>query len=93
MGNTAPRPLLRSSPSQQRGIINRSYQTQADNIVGKMTMASLDEEMKAHETQPSERIKLIPISPHNPEKAYPRLTSNLRRRTPWFPFEQQCSAA
>jgi peptidoglycan hydrolase-like protein with peptidoglycan-binding domain len=30
---------------QKRGIINRSYQTQADNIVGKMTMASLDREM------------------------------------------------
>ena len=30
---------------QKRNIINRSYQTKADNIVGKMTMASLDQEM------------------------------------------------
>ena len=36
----------------KRNIINRSYQTSADNIVGKMTMAKLDEEMRAHETKP-----------------------------------------
>jgi len=30
---------------QKRNIINRSYQTRADNIVGKMTMAALDAEM------------------------------------------------
>jgi hypothetical protein len=29
----------------KRGIINLSYQTQADNIVGKMTIAALDREM------------------------------------------------
>src|SRR5262245_25539010 len=34
---------------QKRGIINRGYQTQADNIVGKMTMASLDREMLDYE--------------------------------------------
>ncbi len=33
------------SYKKQRNIINRSYQTQADNIVGKMTMAALDKEM------------------------------------------------
>lgn len=27
---------------RKRGIINRNYQTQAGNIVGKMTMARLD---------------------------------------------------
>jgi hypothetical protein len=32
-----------------RNIINYSYQTQADNIVGKMTIASLDREMFAQE--------------------------------------------
>jgi hypothetical protein len=37
----------------KRNIVNRSRQTSADNIVGKMTIASLDEEMKAHETKPS----------------------------------------
>jgi peptidoglycan hydrolase-like protein with peptidoglycan-binding domain len=30
---------------KKRNIINTSYQTEADNIVGKMTMASLDAEM------------------------------------------------
>jgi peptidoglycan hydrolase-like protein with peptidoglycan-binding domain len=30
---------------QKRNIINRSYQTQADNIVGKMTIAVIDEEL------------------------------------------------
>ncbi len=33
----------------KRGIINRSYQTTADNIVGIMTMASLDKEMSVRE--------------------------------------------
>jgi hypothetical protein len=58
----------------KRNIINYSYQTAADNIVGKMTIAKLDEEMRAYETKPSQRIKFIPISPRaNVEKAYPRL--------------------
>jgi hypothetical protein len=37
----------------KRQIINRSYQTRPDNIVGKMTIASLDKEMFSHEHQPS----------------------------------------
>jgi hypothetical protein len=28
-----------------RNIVNRSYQTQADNIVGKMTIAAMDKEL------------------------------------------------
>jgi hypothetical protein len=38
---------------QKRKIINTSYQTQADNIVGKMTIASLDREMAEIESRPS----------------------------------------
>src|SRR5262249_5845654 len=58
----------------KRNIINPSYQRSADNIVGKMTMAKLDEEMRAYETKPPARIELIPISPRaNLDKAYPRL--------------------
>jgi hypothetical protein len=34
---------------QERKIINQSYQTQADNIVGKMTIAALDKEMLKYE--------------------------------------------
>lgn len=36
----------------ERGIINRAYQTKPDDIVGKMTMAALDDEMFALENQP-----------------------------------------
>jgi peptidoglycan hydrolase-like protein with peptidoglycan-binding domain len=35
-----------------RNIVNRKYQTQADNIVGKMTIASLDAEMARVEPKP-----------------------------------------
>jgi hypothetical protein len=31
---------------RNRDIVNRAYQTQADNIVGKMTIAALDDEMQ-----------------------------------------------
>jgi peptidoglycan hydrolase-like protein with peptidoglycan-binding domain len=37
---------------RKRKIINFSYQTQADNIVGKMTIASLDKEMQKLEQPP-----------------------------------------
>jgi hypothetical protein len=36
----------------KRDIVNRSYQTQADNIVGIMTIAALDKEMVASEAGP-----------------------------------------
>lgn len=36
---------------QKRDIVNRSYQSQADAIVGKMTMAALDKEMVDTERQ------------------------------------------
>src|SRR5262245_39444826 len=39
---------------QKRNIINRNYQSQADNIVGKMTMASLDSEMVELESRPED---------------------------------------
>src|SRR5688572_21308957 len=48
---------------KKRNIINYAYQKTADNIVGKMTMARLDEEMRAYETKPPELIELIPVSP------------------------------
>jgi peptidoglycan hydrolase-like protein with peptidoglycan-binding domain len=37
----------------KRRIINPAYQTTADNIVGKMTMTSLDQEMERQQTRPS----------------------------------------
>jgi len=43
---------------QNRDIVNRSYQTKADNIVGKMTIASLDNEMVQQEAlRPTLQIK------------------------------------
>jgi hypothetical protein len=45
---------------QKRNIINRSYQTTADNIVGRMTMAALDKEMLERELKP---ISIIAIHP------------------------------
>ena len=44
----------------KRNIINRSYQTSADNIVGKMTVLQMDQELKALENTPSGRIQIIP---------------------------------
>ncbi len=55
---------------QKRNIINRSYQTKADNIVGKMTIAALDKEMLATELKP---VLLQPLFPG------PRLATAPRR--------------
>ncbi len=38
---------------RRRSIINRSYQTQPDNIVGRMTIAALDKDLLAKQDQPS----------------------------------------
>lgn len=40
---------------QKRNIVNRAYQTQADNIVGKMTIDRLDKEMLAVEQSNNDR--------------------------------------
>lgn len=36
---------------QKRDIVNRTYQTKADDIVGKMTIAALDKEVALHEAR------------------------------------------
>ena len=56
---------------QKRNIINRSYQTQADNIVGKMTMTSLDTEMLAKEgpTPDSDTCVLDRATPNDVQAA------------------------
>ena len=38
---------------RKRNIINTTYETQVDNVVGKMTVSSLDREMFAKEKLPS----------------------------------------
>jgi hypothetical protein len=45
---------------RKRRIINYSYQTEADNIVGKMTMAALDREMVDKESVPSDLVRFEP---------------------------------
>lgn len=52
---------------KKRNIVNRSYQTEADNIVGKMTIAALDREMLGKEPQPSKLLS--PCCVRGPERA------------------------
>jgi peptidoglycan hydrolase-like protein with peptidoglycan-binding domain len=40
----------------KRNIINRSYETRVDNIVGKMTIAALDKEMRRVEAEPRRQL-------------------------------------
>jgi len=53
---------------RKRTIINRSYQTQADNIVGKMTIQRLDDELESRQEptdpQPPRPCRISP--PPNP---------------------------
>jgi hypothetical protein len=43
---------------EKRNIVNRSYQTKADNIVGIMTMTALDDEMAANEG-PADGVRIL----------------------------------
>ena len=47
---------------RKRNIINPAYQTQADNIVGKMTMARLDREILKREIAPHAPVRIVPKS-------------------------------
>ncbi len=64
---------------KKRKIINLSYQTQVDNIVGKMTIAALDEEMlrKENPPQPVPPKRLDRKNAEGEIKAY--LTRQMRR--------------
>ena len=65
---------------RKRNIINPSYQTQADNIVGKMTMARLDSEMLAREMRPTPPGP-VPPGPTPPEPT-PHLNLNFSLTDP-----------
>jgi peptidoglycan hydrolase-like protein with peptidoglycan-binding domain len=56
---------------QQRDIVNRSYQTQADNIVGRMTMAALDKEMLQWERERAVTITSIYCKWGKAHRAWP----------------------
>src|SRR5664279_3669034 len=49
---------------RKRGIINPAYQTKADNVVGKMTIASLDAEMARAERKPKPLNRQICFPAH-----------------------------
>lgn len=49
--------VLAYKSNSGRLIINRAYQTQPDNIVGKMTIARMDQEMSAREAEVPELIR------------------------------------
>ena len=46
---------------QERNIVNYTYQTQADNIVGKMTMAALDRELLDQDMKPVGIRSIFPL--------------------------------
>ena len=46
---------------RRRHIVNLSYQHTEDDIVGKMTIASLDNEVALHEIRPAD----VPLAPQN----------------------------
>jgi peptidoglycan hydrolase-like protein with peptidoglycan-binding domain len=58
---------------QKRNIVNRSYQTQADNIVGKMTIAALDKEMLKKEGEANPPICLFRLGGLAPVSVSARL--------------------
>ncbi|QEH38808.1 hypothetical protein OJF2_74180 [Aquisphaera giovannonii] len=60
-GNGTARAVLRFK--QARGIVNRAYQSQADDIVGRMTVAALDREVFAREGLSGGRIRIVPLHP------------------------------
>ncbi len=76
---------------QKRNIINRNYQTQADNIVGKMTMASLDSEMLQQEVLPLAPVQIKPLSAHRLHP--PRSPLLLAFLTPSQPLDLNVGAA
>ena len=70
---------------QKRNIINRSYQTQADNIVGIMTMAALDKEMRQREQTPTTAeiiVCRVGRTPPRSQATGGRTTGRANRRGP-----------
>jgi hypothetical protein len=45
---------------KKRHIINRAYQNTEDNIVGKMTIAALDNELTSRQVTPRPKTKICP---------------------------------
>lgn len=56
------------SYKQKRNIVNLSYQKQADNIVGRMTVAALDRELRDGEDDSSGPLRIVPVFPGGSRK-------------------------
>lgn len=68
---------------QDRKIINASYQKTADNLVGKMTIVSLDQSVALIEAAAQARVRLLPyIGLHSIESSDPRAFATPGSRTP-----------
>jgi len=68
---------------QKRNIINRSYQASADNIVGRMTMARLDDEMVNWEALKHAPVRIRPLSYSRPRPPRsPHLVALVQRARP-----------
>jgi hypothetical protein len=76
---------------RKRSVINRNYQTQADDIVGKMTMASLDSEILGMEVLPPPPVQIKPLSFHRAHA--PRSPLLLAFLTPSQPLELNVGTA
>ena len=78
---------------KKRDIINRSYQQQADDIVGIMTMAELDREMRAIEQSSTMRGEGCRAASDDPEAARAAAVSPTARLervpTPWVRAAQE----
>lgn len=66
---------------KKRKIINPAYQSSADNIVGKMTIAALDKEMFERQRTPQAKDKLCP-RPAPVSSSQPRLIAQVGKTFP-----------
>jgi peptidoglycan hydrolase-like protein with peptidoglycan-binding domain len=66
---------------KKRKIINPAYQSSADNIVGKMTIAALDKEMFGRQRTPQPKDKLCP-RPAPVSSSQPRLIAQVGKTFP-----------
>jgi peptidoglycan hydrolase-like protein with peptidoglycan-binding domain len=79
---------------KRHDIINRSYQSTVDDIVGKMTIAELDRLVREAERNNGKRVRLVPISP-GPSRSnfYPRAEVISTERKGKFSFDAKPTLA
>jgi hypothetical protein len=77
---------------KRRKIINYSYQTQADNIVGKMTIAALDREMLAWEQRRTRNLYYCGDPNQGGTTRFNRTLAAVRFNGLGAPFQQQAGS-